>query len=127
MASPRESPEGASVSRRQLLIDSLDVLASPAEVQLEHLRAFFGSWECGTVDELGLEYDDIAPAAGDMVDHGEITPSQSEAVTRLNQYLDSFSGQANAHLWSVDALFSAPEWEEVRRLAATCLRQLQES
>lgn len=104
-----------------MLKEALTVLASDADSQLNYLETT-GAPMC--VDELALDYDAIAMAAGDMLLKGEITQQVRECVKKLNDFLGEFSGQQNAHLWTPEALRSAPEWEKVRRMAAECLAQL---
>ncbi|HEY2352913.1 MAG TPA: hypothetical protein VGH83_10385 [Candidatus Acidoferrum sp.] len=76
------------------------------------------------VDELALEYDDIAAAADSMCEGGEIDIQERDCVIKLNAFLSEFGGQNKAHLWTPEALHSAPEWEQVRRMAADCLTRL---
>jgi hypothetical protein len=38
-----------------------------------------------------------------------------------DRHLEEMSGEANAHLWTPEALRTSPEWIEVRRLAARLL------
>jgi hypothetical protein len=109
-------------TRWQLLRDAVFVLASDAAGQLDHLR------ELGLpegIDELALEYDDIAGAAENMLECGELDKSQYEAVRKLDTLLSQMSGKANATLWTTAALAAAPEWNEVRHHAKGCLRLLE--
>jgi hypothetical protein len=101
-----------------MLRDALVVLASPAPDQVEHLRRL---GPLDIADELALEYDDIAAAAEDMREKAELTELQCERVLGLNDYLGSFSGAQNSHLWTIEALGSARQWSEVRRLACEIL------
>jgi hypothetical protein len=103
------------------LRDSLTVLAAPAHEQLAHLERLELP---GLVDEIALEYDDVAAAADYMSELGELSLEQCEYVKKLNQFMKTFSGQANAHLWTPEALRSAPEWEQVRKMARHCLSLL---
>jgi hypothetical protein len=106
----------------KLLRDALTLLASPPRVQLEHLKAL-GVPE--GIDELALEYDDIAASAESMFKEGELDNHQCNCVKQLNEFLAQFSGQNHADLWTPEALSSAPQWEQVRRMAADCLKQLE--
>ena len=109
--------------RLKLLTDSLVILASMPDNQLAHLRALgvpFG------VDELALEYDDIALAAESMFCDGELNEVQRDTVLELNDILKRMSGAQNAHLWTIRALRTAPEWSNVRQAAVRCLQQFQE-
>ena len=107
--------------RITLLRDALTLLASPATAQLEHLSALGLP---GVIDELALEYDDIAAAADNMLVEGELDNFQCSCVKELNRFLREISGKHNAHLWTAEALRSAPEWEQVRHKASDCLMQL---
>ena len=109
--------------RLTLLTDSLVILASMPENQLAHLRGLgvpFG------VDELALEYDDIALAAESMFCDGELNEMQRDSVLDLNQLLKQMSGAQNPHLWTIKALRTAPEWSNVRQAAVRCLQQFRE-
>lgn len=110
-----------SVPPLQQLRDSLAVLAAAAQEQLAHLERLELP---GLVDEIALEYDDVAAAADYMCELGELTPEQRVCVKELNQFMNTFSGQDHAHLWTPEALYSAPQWEQVRRMATECLAQL---
>jgi hypothetical protein len=106
------------MSRKSLLQDALRVLVSPAHEQLEHLTRI--GLENG-IDELALEYNDIAAAAEDMRQCSELTETQYWAVRKLDRYLSSISGKDRSDLWTADALSSADEWKEVRRFAKKTL------
>ncbi|MFG2000454.1 hypothetical protein ACGFNU_15030 [Spirillospora sp. NPDC048911] len=96
-------------------------LASAADEQIEYLHHLGLN---GLSDELALDFDDLfavhrtnpdslGPAGGVLVD--------------LDHTLERMSGEANAHLWTHQALRSAPEWREVRALAAYALTVLPEA
>lgn len=105
--------------RMKSLKEALNVLASDATAQLEHLRKLGLS---GGFDELALEYDDIAAAAEDMLLCQELDKNQYARVKKLSEQLSRMSGPANTKLWTAEALSAAPEWEEVRKMANECLR-----
>jgi hypothetical protein len=107
--------------RLNSLRDALTLLASPPGFQVDRLKAL-GIPE--GIDELALEYDDIAAAADSMFEGGEITTQQRDCVKKLSVFLSEFGGQDNAHLWTPGALYSAPQWEQVRRMATDCLTRL---
>jgi hypothetical protein len=108
--------------RLKSLKGAVRVLASDATAQLEHLGRL--GLSVG-IDELALEYDDIAAAADDMLRCREIDENQYDWVKKLHKQLSEMSGQANSRLWTVEALSSAPEWKEVRHLAKECLRLIE--
>src|SRR5262245_35634391 len=101
-------------ARFEMLEDTLKALASSPEEQSLQLRQ---QGTPGCVDELALDFDAIAAATDDMLQRGEIGAIQRDCIKALNDYLDNMSGEAKAHLWTVEALSSAPEWREVRRKA----------
>jgi hypothetical protein len=111
-------------SRIEFLRECLKVLSLDAEGQLNSLA------EQGCIplehyiDELALDYDGIAAAAGDMREKGETDSATCDSVRELNNYLGAISGKANAHLWTAEALRTAPEWQHVRRMAKDCLSLL---
>src|SRR2546428_13023609 len=101
------------------LRDSLAILAAAPQDQAEYLR------RTGVgVDELALELDDVAEA---VVASGWLHDEAATAVRKVESRLTEMSGEANAQLWIGPALFGAPEWGEVRKLAAAALRQFPET
>jgi len=110
------------VTRLVKLKDILKTLASDPGSQLKYLEET-GAPKC--VDELALDYDDIAIVAADMVRQDEITREASEYIKRLLEYFKSFSGEANAPLWTPEALYSAEEWKRVRSIAKEILTLLE--
>jgi hypothetical protein len=103
------------------LKNAVTVLASDAETQLDHLRKLGLP---AYLDEIALEYDDIARVADDMLRLGELDQNQYSSVKKLDGLLSRMSGQANSVLWTAEALSSAPEWKEVRSVAKECLHHL---
>jgi len=110
--------------RMELLKKAVTVLASDAEAQLDYLRKL-GLPE--GIDEIALEFDDIAAAADDMLRLRELDQNQYNWVKKLADLLSRMSGKANSMLWTAEALSSAPEWQEVRNVAKECLRHLEVS
>ena len=107
--------------RTELLDKSLGTLSSTAEAQLEYLRKIELP---ELIDELALEFDDMAVAAGDMLQRHEIVEDQYRSVKSLQDLLKRMSSQSNAKLWTSEVLASAQEWETVRKMASECLRLL---
>jgi hypothetical protein len=107
--------------RIKMLIDMLTPLSLGPEAQLQYLHGQ-GIPEC--IDDLAEDYNAIAVAADSMLRLGELTQEQHDRVRELDDFLGSFSGQANAQLWTPEALRSAPEWEQVRKMASHCLALL---
>lgn len=94
------------------LQDVLARLAAPASVQLDYLREIGLS---PSIDELALEFDDIAVLVPELVDDGRLTREQVETVMALDRMLQAMSGIDD--LWNDAALQSDPRWAEVRDLA----------
>jgi hypothetical protein len=109
------------MNRARLLKDAAAMLASQPDEQLRHLEEI-GAPE--SLDELALQYDDIAAAANDMLLSGELSRPQYEAAVALDEFLLRMSGQDKQDLWLTERLFSASEWQEVRRLASELLKLL---
>ena len=108
--------------RVELLRKYLRALAADAEGQLDSLRQQGCIPPEHYIDELALDLD--AVPAGDMFAKHEIDLDTRESLRRLDQYLESISGQENAHLWTADALRSAVEWRLVREMAKDSLDRI---
>jgi hypothetical protein len=108
--------------RIRRLQNQLALLASDAKVQL----AYLSTGEIpGCIDELALDYGEAVLNAGFMLERGELNKAQYDCVKKLNEYLDEMSGQANAHVWTAEALHSTEVWREVRKMANECLKLFQ--
>ena len=107
-------------ARATRLAEMLQLLASGPDAQLKYLEDT-GAPEC--VDELALDYDAIAMAAQGMVLDGEISEAVRDSAKEILDYLRSFSGEANAQLWTPDALRTAEEWRRVRIMAQKLLNE----
>lgn len=114
---------------KQLLIDCLQALATEAPGQVVHLEALglpdfdrSAGVDLRNVDELALNYAEAVQAAEALSDERKLSPAQLRCVKAIDELLDSISGPANEHLWTVDALYNAQEWRRVRLAARTCLR-----
>jgi len=108
--------------RVQKLIEELRKLAAEPDEQLEALEELGHDPPEHYIDELALDYDAIAAAARGMMLDGVLSQTSCECVTHLNAFLESFSGSANAHLWTGTALRDADEWRMVRAMAKDCLK-----
>jgi hypothetical protein len=109
---------------RQLksLTDSLQVLAASADAQLSYLRKL---GRPDLIDELALEFDDIAASADSLFSEGILNDEQRQCVENLSRYLAEFGGEANSHLWTAEALRVSDKWKRVRILASDCLSHFQ--
>jgi len=74
-------------------------------------------------DELALDHEETQAAF--LNESGSfLSVGQREAVERLDHRLEEMSGTDNAQFWTVEALGTAREWEQVRALAAALLREM---
>jgi 23S rRNA A1618 N6-methylase RlmF len=106
----------------QMLITSLKVLSSESVDQLRYLKALGIS---GNIDELALEFDDVASLAKVKYESQQMTKQQYQWVESLATQLDEMSGVQNEHLWTEKALMSAPQWQKIREHAKACLTAFQ--
>lgn len=106
---------------RPRLREALARLAAPAAEQRGYLQ---GLLSYPSVDELALDLSDLVLLADQQVPEGDISPSERDAIKAVDAKLDSISGAQNAQLWTPEALSVAPEWEEIRKLAADALESL---
>lgn len=99
----------------QRLIDSLQALAAPAEVQCARFAGV-----AVKADELVLDFDDAFLLIRDcpqMI----LTHRQHDALVDLDLTLTAMSRSASPGVWTEDALRERPDWEIVRRQAAAVL------
>jgi hypothetical protein len=117
-------------TRYQQLRHAVAILAATAEQQVRHLDQIFSKMLGGRSaaaygnDELALEFEDIFVAAGDMIEHGELTEAEREAIRPLDELLLRWSGDENADFWEREALFHDSRWAEVRACAVWILARL---
>jgi len=106
------------------------MLASEAEGQVRYLKSLFGMHQLDpyfNVDELALEFDDVAVLAPQLVADKLVSPEAAGALQKLDEFLDGMSGLNHADLWTVSSLATAHEWAVVRTLAQDCLALLPSS
>ena len=112
---------------RSMIVKALGHLAEPADRQVRHLERVFGRSPLPAdfnVDELALEFNDVALAAHLAVKVGTMTADAAAALADVDDALTDMSGTAKALLWTVGAIFDTAEWVEIRRLAAAALAKL---
>jgi hypothetical protein len=96
------------------LRDAVERLAAQAKEQ----EAFLvGLGSAPLADELALEF-----GADFAAERERLPEAARSAADLLDQYLTEFSGEENRALWDIAALYTAPEWAHVRKLAAELLR-----
>jgi hypothetical protein len=100
------------------LIDVLKTLSSNSDDQLAYLNEIGIP---GNIDEIALEFDDMAILAKKKYKDGEITENQYKLIEELEQKIDLLSGEDNSNFWTEDSLRNAKEWEEIRKLARACI------
>ena len=110
---PYEDFETAEGVLKQLC-RSLKLLASPAQVQVNHFPVH---WIVLT-DEMA---DDLAHWAECVSTYWELPQEQKTRLTELDGFLSEMSGSDNAAFWTDEALFTDSRWEKVRNLAPAAL------
>lgn len=111
-------------SRKRMLVNAVEHIASESSEQQAYLA---GIGTPGTVDELALEFDDVAAAKDDMLASGELTSAEHREVGLIGDLLTRISGHANAHLWTPAALTASEEWATIRRQAQKCLHLMRQA
>jgi hypothetical protein len=93
---------------------ALQALASPADIQ----TALFPAYVCHG-DELVLDFDEIYRF---IVENEKLLPEQEAALRKLDEYLDSISGEEFVFLYNGPEGLTCPEWDMVRGLAKSALK-----
>jgi hypothetical protein len=101
---------------------TLDVLAAPWDDQRRYLERVFGQEVA--VDELGLEFDDVAPVALAQGREAGLSDEALSAVRDLDDQLKMMSDRSEARLWTIEGLRDSPDWARVRTLAQAVLSLL---
>ena len=109
---------------RTHLLDVVRALASDSATQMEWLVVDKERRQAVGVDELALTFDGWFRAGPYHIELGKLTQVELDSMRPIDEALDAISGQVNAHLWTAEALQSAPEWEHIRKLAARALEVL---
>jgi hypothetical protein len=100
------------------LKSTLETLARGPVDQLLYVRRL------GTgMDELALEFDDVAPARLKLLAEGSITLDQSDAIAAVDRQLDRMT-RAGPVRWTEQAVLEGEDWEELRRVARNALAAL---
>lgn len=108
--------DSARVRRRLLTV--MRLLAQPAAAQVGHLRRL-GVDDCA--EELRHEYEDALAAAEAFIESSEASRSQTEALRALSAHFHAMKLRNTPQLWTNRAIHRAPEWSQVRELAAQVL------
>ncbi|MFL5704487.1 MAG: hypothetical protein ACJ8AG_16865 [Ktedonobacteraceae bacterium] len=113
---PFDDPQDATIADNilQHLRRSLQLLASPTQVQLSHFPA---GWVVLT-DEMVLDFDAWVER---ISSYWKLSQEQMARLTELDQFLNKMSDPSHSDFWSDEALSSDPRWEEVRTLAQVAL------
>src|SRR5690349_13455351 len=94
----------------------LQALAAPPDQQLARFPDFVVK-----ADELALDFDDIFIRIR-QDDAPAVSAEQRAHLDEVDALLTAMSGEANAVLWTEQALHEGAEWLEVRRAAARALQ-----
>ena len=99
------------------LADCLKVLSLSSCEQIRYLKEIGGV----SVDELALQFEDIAVLAAEKYDKGEISDDLFKLIGSLDEKLENMSGSDKEDLWTEKALASSNDWKIVREIAEMCL------
>jgi hypothetical protein len=102
------------------LVETLQALAAPAEVQLARHPEIVARSE-----ELALDFADALRLVTDCPQI-HLTRAQRESLEQLDAYLEQRGDGARDAFWTEQAIRTSAEWAEVRRLAASALGELDE-
>lgn len=102
-------------------IKTLQLLSSPARVQIEYLRSVGVD-----ADELLLEFDDLIKAAQGFVFDGWLDSSDYHSLEVVENDANAVNS-AGAHIWSARALSESQEWAALRIAAESAKLTLSES
>ncbi len=104
---------------RLRLLSALRELARPAGAQLTRLMRLGAD---GSVEELRLQFEEAMVGTLPFLGR-EVSGLQAKRLHALMTQLDTMATREQAHLWSERALRRAPEWADVRELAAAALME----
>jgi succinate dehydrogenase/fumarate reductase flavoprotein subunit len=115
-----------AVTRVEQAISALKLLAAAPADQIKRLSAFFGT-DLGAqpdhnIDEIVLEYEDIAKAAASMLRDNEINSEQAAALTGLDEMIGKLAINNPSRFWTVWGLSNDVRWNYIRHHASECLR-----
>lgn len=116
----RNSDTGASGAMVAQLRSAVALLASSKAQQVSYLRSL---GVLPSVDELGLEYDDIYPSVHSLRIAGCMSLAAEGALDGLSALLSAAS-EEDPHFWSADSL-DGDTWQRVRSLARNALSELE--
>ena len=102
-------------------ISATALLALPAESQALWLNSLDLPNEPAYADELATQFDDGSRHLAQFVTAGWLTEEIADRLRALAVRLDAMSGIDMPRLWSVEALATEPEWEDIRVAARYAL------
>jgi hypothetical protein len=106
------------------LCQVLGRLASPSQAQIDYLQHL---GVAPLADELALEFHDLYLLVPQLAAQRMLTRQQRKAVDAVSRKLDDMSAGQDTRLWMEDALWSHPDWVEVRQLAAIAAKAIRSS
>ena len=92
-------------------------LAQTAEKQLELFPDFVN-----TADELALIWEEALENLHSL--KCKVSAEQMAAISILDNYIISLSGEKNADFWTEDALRNSAQWDEIRNLAVVAAEKM---
>jgi len=109
---PQSEARGNGILEQLYL--SLQLLAAPAQAQLNHFPV---DWIILT-DEMTMDFDHWLQC---FAVYWKPSRTQTDQLSKLDGFLNEMSGPSHTDFWSNEALSSDPRWEEVRLLAKAVL------
>ncbi len=109
-------------NRLALLIDSLQVLAQPADKQVQYLE---GLGVAPISDELALEFDDAFHLVRQLLNDGVIDAHTYLELVELDDFLRKLSGEEYKGMWTTQAVAVEQEWCTIRAHAQRILGRIQ--
>ena len=109
------------------LQDSLTLLGSSGMRQMQYvanLDEISGIPVNATNRAIARQFYALVPSLEGMFKVGTISPSTVKRLQAINAKLKEMDTLVNATLWKDEALFTSPEWTQLRALSAGALRQL---
>jgi hypothetical protein len=103
---------------RRRLLTVIRLLAQPAATQITHLNRLGVDDGAG---ELRHQYEEALEAAADFLGRGGVSGPQAQALRTLSAHFHAMQLRNTPQLWTNRALHRAPEWSQVRELAAHVL------
>jgi hypothetical protein len=109
----------AAGTRMNMLLQGVNLLATQYDQQVETFPDFVL-----IPDEIALIFEDVSLFVDTFFREGCITSSQKEKIDAVSTLFDTMSG--NQRLWTLEALKTSSQWQQVRVSAKEILKSFHE-